>query len=247
ILKHRLKATEKQSKIQIVKEYGNLPLVECYPGQLNQVFMNLLANAIDALEEATEKLTGSEYREPHEQSSFSPTIWIRTELKDEDSNGLQVTQKQKVISGTKITDGLQVIRNSEVTETDRESACNQSSVANDDLPPRSDRNAVAEGSITPSSLDASASGLANIGGVQERSLTHVLIRIADNGSGMTEAVRDRLFDPFFTTKPIGKGTGLGLSISYRIIVEKHKGQLLVNSEQGQGTEFIIELPLQQSS
>jgi len=77
-------------------------------------------------------------------------------------------------------------------------------------------------------------------------LTCVLIRIADNGTGMSEAVHRRLFDPFFTTKPVGKGTGLGLSISYRIVVEKHKGQLIVNSELGQGTEFIIELPLRQS-
>jgi signal transduction histidine kinase len=60
-------------------------------------------------------------------------------------------------------------------------------------------------------------------------------------------VQRRLFDPFFTTKPTGKGTGLGLSISYQIVVEKHKGQLFVNSELGRGTEFIIELPLQQSS
>jgi signal transduction histidine kinase len=74
----------------------------------------------------------------------------------------------------------------------------------------------------------------------------VVIRIADNGSGMTETVCRNLFNPFFTTKPIGQGTGLGLSISYQIVVEKHKGQLLVNSKLGQGTEFIIELPLQQS-
>ena len=53
ILKHRLKANDKYPEIQVVKEYGNLPLVECYPGQLNQVFMNLLANAIDALEQGS--------------------------------------------------------------------------------------------------------------------------------------------------------------------------------------------------
>jgi signal transduction histidine kinase len=75
----------------------------------------------------------------------------------------------------------------------------------------------------------------------------ILIRIADNGTGMTEEVRLRLFDPFFTTKPTGKGTGLGLSISYQIIVEKHKGQLSVKSEPGHGTEFVIELPIRQSS
>jgi len=80
----------------------------------------------------------------------------------------------------------------------------------------------------------------------DRSAAGVLIRIADNGPGMTEAVQRCLFDPFFTTKPVGKGTGLGLSISYQIVVEKHKGQLLVKSKLGQGTEFIIDLPLRQS-
>jgi len=52
ILKHRLKANEIRPEIEVVKDYGDLPLVECYAGQLNQVFMNLLANAIDALEES---------------------------------------------------------------------------------------------------------------------------------------------------------------------------------------------------
>ena len=56
ILKHRLKANEKRPEIAVIKEYGNLPFVECYPGQLNQVFMNILVNAIDALEEVFVKL-----------------------------------------------------------------------------------------------------------------------------------------------------------------------------------------------
>jgi signal transduction histidine kinase len=124
--------------------------------------MNLLSNAIDALEE---NRVNSNSERPTDLSY----IWIRTELKEDDSLG-----------GT------------------------------------------------------------------DRSRSWVVIRIADNGSGMSEAVHRRLFDPFFTTKPVGKGTGLGLSISYRIVVEKHKGQLLVNSQLGQGTEFIIELPLRQS-
>ena len=70
-----------------------------------------------------------------------------------------------------------------------------------------------------------------------------VIRIADNASGIIEAVKERLFDPFFTTKPVGKGTGLGLSISYQIVVEKHGGTLKCLSEPGQGTEFWIEIPL----
>ncbi len=64
ILKHRLKANGNQLEIKVIKEYGNLPLIECFPGQLNQVFMNLLANAIDAIEESNQspehKITSSQ-------------------------------------------------------------------------------------------------------------------------------------------------------------------------------------------
>jgi signal transduction histidine kinase len=59
-------------------------------------------------------------------------------------------------------------------------------------------------------------------------------------------VQKRLFDPFFTTKPVGKGTGLGLPISYEIVVEKHGGKLYCHSAPGQGTAFVIEIPMQQS-
>jgi signal transduction histidine kinase len=69
------------------------------------------------------------------------------------------------------------------------------------------------------------------------------VRIKDNGPGMTEEVKRRLFDPFFTTKPVGKGTGLGLSISYQIVVEKHGGKLQCSSEIGQGSEFLISIPV----
>jgi signal transduction histidine kinase len=72
------------------------------------------------------------------------------------------------------------------------------------------------------------------------------IRIYDSGPGMTEDVRKRLFDPFFTTKPVGQGTGLGLSISYEIVVNQHGGKLQCISEPGKGTEFAIEIPIQQS-
>ncbi len=72
-----------------------------------------------------------------------------------------------------------------------------------------------------------------------------MVRIADNGPGMTEKVKQKLFDPFFTTKPVGQGTGLGLSISYQIIVEKHSGVLRCESELGRGCEFWIEIPLHQ--
>ena len=73
----------------------------------------------------------------------------------------------------------------------------------------------------------------------------VVIQIADNGGGMTETVRQRLFEPFFTTKEVGRGTGLGMSISYQIVTETHKGSLQCFSTLGQGTEFVIKLPIQQ--
>jgi two-component system, NtrC family, sensor kinase len=79
ILQHRLNAQTYRSGIQIMKEYGNLPMIECYPGQLNQVFMNLLANAIDAIEESLE---GKEYEKGKSRTSedFAPVIYIVTSL-----------------------------------------------------------------------------------------------------------------------------------------------------------------------
>ncbi|AFZ02284.1 response regulator [Calothrix sp. PCC 6303] len=81
ILQHRLNAQTYRSGIQIMKSYGNLPMIECYPGQLNQVFMNLLANAIDAIEEQME---GKEYDKGKSRSSdgeeFTPIIYISTSL-----------------------------------------------------------------------------------------------------------------------------------------------------------------------
>jgi PAS domain S-box-containing protein len=71
----------------------------------------------------------------------------------------------------------------------------------------------------------------------------VRIDIADNGSGMDKNTRLRVFDPFFTTKPVGRGTGLGLSVSYMIITHNHQGTLEVESTPGEGTRFIIRLPM----
>lgn len=151
ILQHRLKANEKHPKIEVVKEYGTLPLVPCYPGQLNQVFINLIANAIDTLED----------------SCFG-----------RDLEELKANPRQIIIH----------------TEVDR-------------------------------------------------SRNMAIVRIRDNGLGMSEEVRSKIFDYLFTTKPAEKGTGLGLSISHQIVVEKHGGYLSSFSEQGVGTEFIIEIPL----
>jgi signal transduction histidine kinase len=72
----------------------------------------------------------------------------------------------------------------------------------------------------------------------------VRISIKDDGVGIPTEIREKIFDPFFTTKPVGKGTGLGLSVSYSII-EKHNGKIYFNSEIGNGTEFVIELPIEQ--
>ena len=71
----------------------------------------------------------------------------------------------------------------------------------------------------------------------------VEVRISDNGSGIPDEVRERIFDPFFTTKAVGRGTGQGLSIARSVIADKHGGTLTVDSEPGNGTTFIIRLPL----
>ncbi len=146
ILNHRLKATDSNHSIEVTKHYSELPQIDCYPSQLNQVFMNILANAIDALDQ-------------HPQ----PALTITTELKG--------------------------------------------------LP-----------------TDPAAT---------------VIIRIADNGPGIPAEIQPHILDPFFTTKPVGKGTGMGMSISYQIITEKHGGELTFISEVGQGTEFVIEIPISQ--
>ena len=170
ILQNQLKATPGRSEIKVVKEYGNLPLVECYAGQLNQVFMNILSNAIDALEES--RILYSQFVLGKLQHPVSaPAIIIQTGIKES----------------------------------------------------RSEKNTPQGSPLVP----------------------HAVIRITDNGSGMTEAVRRRLFDPFFTTKSVGKGTGLGLSISYQIVVKKHGGLIKCISAPEQGTEFVIEIPILQ--
>ena len=65
--------------------------------------------------------------------------------------------------------------------------------------------------------------------------------MSDNGNGIPKNIIDKIFHPFFTTKPTGEGTGLGLSLSYDII-KAHGGEIRVETKEGEGTQFIIQLP-----
>jgi C4-dicarboxylate-specific signal transduction histidine kinase len=71
----------------------------------------------------------------------------------------------------------------------------------------------------------------------------VQIIVKDNGTGMPQQVADKVFQPFFTTKPTGEGIGLGLSLSYDIVTKGHGGELKVESKEGEGTEFVVQLPI----
>lgn len=76
--------------------------------------------------------------------------------------------------------------------------------------------------------------------------SQIEIRIRDpalrRGNGIPRDIREKIFNPFFTTKPTGKGTGLGLSISHDIIVQQHRGEIKVETEEGKFTEFVVQLP-----
>ena len=73
-------------------------------------------------------------------------------------------------------------------------------------------------------------------------MTKIEITVKDNGNGIPQKIVDKIFQPFFTTKPTGQGTGLGLSLSYDII-KAHGGEIKVETKEGEGTEFIIQLQL----
>ncbi|MBE9122855.1 hybrid sensor histidine kinase/response regulator [Tychonema sp. LEGE 07199] len=149
ILRHRLKANNLRPAIEVITNYGDVPAINCFSDQLNQVFMNIIANAIDALDAGCVGRTFAELEtEPRR-------IMIFTEM----------------------------------------------------------------------SID----------------LSTVVIRIEDNGQGMSDSVKLRIFDYLFTTKEAGKGTGLGLAIARQIVEEKHGGKLSCISALGEGTQFVIEL------
>jgi len=196
ILGNHLKAKPHRGAIEVIREYGELPLVECYPSELNQVFMNILSNAVDALEE---KML--------ENSSLTPQIRISTEVVKTDEGDTETGRWGDGEMG-RWGDG-------ETRET-------RKAIPNSQFP-------IPNSQITKDK--------------QQRIRDKVIIRISDNGTGIPLQLKQRVFDPFFTTKPVGKGTGLGLSISHSIVVKQHKGQLYCNSRLGQGTDFIIELPL----
>ncbi len=140
ILQHRFKPQGNRPAIELVKDYQKLPLVECYAAQINQVFMNIVSNAIDALEMVAK-----------------PMIKIETKLSDD--------------------------------------------------------------------------------------FQQVKVAISDNGCGIPEEVIPKIFDPFFTTKPVGKGTGMGLAVSYQVVVNQHGGLLECVSKPGEGSKFLITLPI----
>ena len=70
----------------------------------------------------------------------------------------------------------------------------------------------------------------------------VFISVRDNGPGIPQNIKEKIFQPFFTTKPTGQGTGLGLSLAYDI-VKAHGGELMVETKEGKGSEFIIQIPV----
>lgn len=146
LLQHRLESRDGTPEIEVLKNYGDLPKITCYARQVNQVFFNILDNAIDAIETSNHR----------QRASGDPKIWISTELRGKET---------------------------------------------------------------------------------------AIIRIKDNGVGISEELQYRMFDPFFTTKPIRQGRGLGLSSSYQIIVEQHGGKMSCHSIEGNGTELTIELPV----
>ena len=74
---------------------------------------------------------------------------------------------------------------------------------------------------------------------------NVELIVKDNGSGIPQHLQDKIFQPFFTTKATGEGTGLGLSLSYDIVTKGHQGTIHLKTKEGEGTEFIIYLPVDQ--
>ncbi|MGB7084469.1 MAG: HAMP domain-containing sensor histidine kinase [Phormidesmis sp.] len=162
LLHHRLAGTDNRPKISVVRNYGVLPSLKGYPGQLQQVFINLISNAIDAINASasiSEHQTQESSDESH-QAGENHQIRVRT---------------------VAFRDPF-------------------------DMP-------------------------------------WIEVSVADTGVGIPEVNQDKILEAFFTTKPANKGTGIGLSISYATISEKHNGRLTFTSIEGEGSEFIVQLPV----
>ena len=215
ILAHRLKVQSERPAIQVVKHYGDLHPVECYAGQLNQVLMNLLSNAIDACEEIPLQ-SDMPARHHSDRNDREPDDSEWSDRNDRESDDSEWSDRND--------------RESDDSEwSDRNDASHSSSrllsssLVIDQLPEP----------IRPPTITIST----------EIADENLVIRIADNGPGMSEQIQAKMFNPFFTTKAIGKGTGMGLSISYQIITERHGGTLTCESVVDQGTIFTICIPL----
>jgi len=104
--------------------------------------------------------------------------------------------------------------------------------------------AVSEKLVAPSSQLAATSApyVPTVAVVTRKLSDQIEIRVSDNGPGIPQTIVDKIFQPFFTTKPTGQGTGLGLSLSYDII-KAHGGEIKVETKEGEGAEFILQLPL----
>ena len=76
----------------------------------------------------------------------------------------------------------------------------------------------------------------------KKSGDNVLISVRDYGNGIPDSIKEKIFQPFFTTKPTGQGTGLGLSLTYDI-VKAHGGELMVETKEREGSEFVVSLPM----
>jgi two-component system, NtrC family, sensor kinase len=148
VVQNRFQANEHRAAIKLVCDFAPMPAIECYGSAINQVFLQLLNNAIDAIND--QAIRGVDCEMP-------PQIQIQTNYTDSPS-------------------------------------C-------------------------------------------------ITVNISDNGCGIPESIISKIFDPFFTTKAIGYGTGLGLSTSYQTIVAQHHGQFYCRSVVGQGSEFVIILPI----
>jgi signal transduction histidine kinase len=256
VLQHRLQAKGQHLGIQVIKEYGDVPQVECYPRQLNQVFLHILNNALDAIDyKATAVQASSQKTRILVEETETPNPTAETSLEELSyaeqtrANVKSFTQRNSVMATEEAVATLEAFNSSP-----------------EEVPPdTSDQTAVLQGDEestfntynAPESLASSYVPCITIhtqvirSQSQQRTdngqltIDQVVIRISDNGSGMTELAQKHLFDPFFTTKPVGKGTGLGLSISYQIVVQHHGGNLDYKSELGRGTDFFIKIPIRQ--